>query len=223
MATATLPTTTLPTEWSLADLHRHLGGIPLERIRLYPPPGMAIEADVIAIGDRENRLCELIDGILVEKTVGHFESLLAVIVIHELSKYLDEHDVGLVLAPDGPLRILPRQVRMPDVCFIRWDRLPKPYSPSTPILDAVPNLAIEILSRSNTRQEMQRKLEEYFQAGTQLVWYIDPKTRSAKVFTAVDCCEEMDETGVLDGAAVLPGFALPLRTLFEKADRRGPG
>jgi Uma2 family endonuclease len=217
-----MATTKLPADWTLADLQRHLGGIPLERIRIYPPPGMATEADVIAVGDQEDRLCELIDGILVEKTMGHFESLLAGIVIQHLRNYLDEHDLGFVLAPDGPLRILPRQVRMPDVCFIRWDRLPKPYSPSTPILDAVPNLAIEILSKNNTPQEMQRKLEEYFQAGTELVWYIDPRTRSAKVYTAVDQCEELGETGTLAGAAALPGFSLPLQTLFEKAGRQGP-
>jgi Uma2 family endonuclease len=222
MATATLPTTTLPTEWNLADLHRHLGGIPLERIRLYPPPGMATEADVIAIGDREHRLCELIDGILVEKSMGSYESVLAGILIQHIRMYLDEHNLGFVLIPDGLFRLLPGQIRMPDVSFVRWDRLPSPQDPIPAVLNISPDLAIEVLSTGNTRQEMQRKLEEYFQAGTQLVWYIDPKTRSAKVYAAVDQCEELDETGTLDGAAVLPGFALPLRTLFEKAERRGP-
>ena len=60
----------LPAEWSLADLQEHLGGIPAERIRLFPPPGYATEEDVIQAAECEGRLCELEDGILVEKPMG---------------------------------------------------------------------------------------------------------------------------------------------------------
>ena len=49
-----------------------------------------------------------------------------------------------------------------------------------------PNLAIEVLSASNTTAEMDRKLKEYFEAGAELVWYIDPQTRSATIYTSVD-------------------------------------
>ncbi len=53
-----------PDNWNAADLQKHLGGIPLQRIRLIPPPGCASEDDVIRLHDVEHRLCELLDGIL---------------------------------------------------------------------------------------------------------------------------------------------------------------
>ena len=80
MATVTfpqLPASQLPTDWTLADLQRHFGGIPLQRIRLVPPPGYGTENDVIEIEARENRLCELENGVLVEKPMGWYESLIA--------------------------------------------------------------------------------------------------------------------------------------------------
>ena len=62
---------------TLADLRQRLGGIPLERIWFHPAPGTATEKDVIAAEARENRLCELVDGTLVEKAMGFEESRLA--------------------------------------------------------------------------------------------------------------------------------------------------
>ena len=65
-------------EWTVADLQRRFGPIPFSRIRQNPPPGRATEDDVVWLNDHEDRLCELVDGILVEKTVGLEESWLAV-------------------------------------------------------------------------------------------------------------------------------------------------
>jgi hypothetical protein len=74
MSTAPPLTTT---EWTAADLVRRVGPIPLSRIRTRPDPGTATERDVETIHDRESRLCEWVDGILVEKTVDQFESAVA--------------------------------------------------------------------------------------------------------------------------------------------------
>ena len=215
-APAPLAASVLPADWSLADLVAHLGGIPLERIHLTPPIGTATEQDVIDVQARTDRLCELIDGVLVEKTMGYFESLLAIEISHLIKTYLDSYDLGIVLGADGTLRILPKQVRAPDVCFISWDRFPGRKLPDTPIPDLAPDLAIEVLSPSNTPGEMGRKLRDYFTAGVRLVWYIDPRTRSATVYEAEDQGTELNETGVLSGGAVLPGFELSLQTLFAK-------
>ncbi|HEV3167670.1 MAG TPA: hypothetical protein VGZ22_26940 [Isosphaeraceae bacterium] len=72
-----LTTISTPTFETVADLIEHLGGIPARRVWLRPAPGTATEADVIAIEERENRLCELVDGVLVEKDMGFLESFLA--------------------------------------------------------------------------------------------------------------------------------------------------
>lgn len=206
----------LPADWTLADLQESLGGIPFNRIRVVPPPGMATEDDVIEVDDRTGLACELIDGVLVEKTMGYKESLLAVEVAFLINLFVREHDLGLVLGADGTLRILPHQVRVPDVCFISWSRFPNRKLPDEPIPDLAPDLAIEVLSAGNTEREMQRKLHDYFMAGVRMVWYIDPRDHSAKSYTTEDQCAESDENGILSGGDVLPGFELPLKTLFAK-------
>lgn len=215
---ATLPSTSvLPTDWTLADMLTHLGSIPVERIRLNPPPGMATEKDVLQAKSRINRVCELIDGVLVEKTMGYLESLLAIEIAHLLKLYLQIHDLGIVLGEAGTLKILPNQVRIPDVCFIRWEQFPNRELPGEPIPAVAPDLAVEILSEGNTEGEMQRKLHDYFTAGVRLVWYVDPRTKTAKSYTAEDRCLELGERESLTGGEVLPGFKLPLKDLFAKA------
>ena len=212
------PRIVLPVGWTLADLHGHLGGIPLERIRLYPPPGMATLQDAIDVGDREDRLCELVDGVLVEKPMGTYESLVAVALAHYLHAHLETHPRGIVLGADGALQILPRKMRIPDVSFISWERFPNRQLPRTRVFDVSPDLAVEVLSEGNTPAEMTQKLSEYFQSRVQLVWYIEPKSRSATAYTAADQGIPIGEDGILDGQSVLPGFQLPLRRLFHRAE-----
>jgi Uma2 family endonuclease len=213
---ATVTSSVLPTDWTLADMWTHLGEIPLERIRLYPLPGTATESDVLKAEGHTGRICELIDGVLVEKTMGYQESLLAVEIIHLMRSFLDGHDLGIVLGEAGTLRILPKQVRVPDVCFIAWERFPDRQLPPEPIPSLAPDLAIEVLSKGNTEGEMRRKLHDYFTAGVRLVWYIDPRTRSARSYTSEHESVEIGESQELSGGAVLPGFALSLRELFAR-------
>ncbi len=217
--TIVFPRTVLPVQWSLADVQRHVGGVPAERIRSYPPPGMAKERDVLELHDRDNRLCELVDGVLVEKTMDTYESLLAVALQFALQTYLEKNPIGVVLGEGGPLRILPDRVRIPDVSVILWERFPDRRLPREAVFTVAPDLAIEILSEGNTEDEMQMKLNEYRQAGVRLVWYIDPRRRTAVVYTLGGPSHTFDEDGVLTGADVLPGFSMSLRQLFDRYPR----
>ncbi len=205
-------------EWTVADLLDQLGGIPPERVLLVPAPGTATEKDVIEMDDRGGPLCELIDGTLVEKTVGVYESWLALRVVYFLSSFLERHKQGIVTGPDGFLKLFPNQVRAPDVTFIRYERLADGRVPREPVPELAPSLAVEVLSPSNTRREMQRKLRDYFAAGAELVWYIDPKTQSATTYTSPDQHTEIGIDGVLSGGDVLPGFELSLRQLFTEGE-----
>ncbi len=111
MSVTTSPPELSP-EMSFADMWERLGQVPLERIRMFPAPGTATVEDVERLCDREpKRLCELVDGVLVEKPMGHVESQLAVRLSHLLSGYLDEHDLGIAVGADGPHRIFPEQVQ----------------------------------------------------------------------------------------------------------------
>lgn len=219
---ATVPVPPSPTHDNLAELVEWLGGIPLERIRFHPPPGTATEADVIAAMEApRKRLCELIDGVLVEKAVGFTESVLACQLIHLLMAFVQSRNLGLVTSPDGTVRLWAGRVRIPDVAFTSWDRMPGRRRPPEPIPDLAPDLAVEILSASNTPAEMVRKRADYFAAGVQLVWIIDPVARTLSVFTSPDAVTVLAESDTVDGGSVLPGFALPLRKLFAELDRQG--
>lgn len=182
---ATVTDVSAPAEWiTVADLWERLGQVPLQRIRLIPAPGTATEQDVLNLLDHQDCICELIDGVLVEKAMGYVESVLAMAVGEYIRRFVRKGKLGIVSGPDGTLQILPSQVRIPDVCFISWERFPGGKLPSAPIPAVAPDLAVEVLSKSNSEGEMQRKLHDYFTAGVRLVWYIDPRTRTATVYTA---------------------------------------
>src|SRR5487761_519570 len=77
---------------TVADLLERLGDIPPHRVRMKPYPGTATEKDVIAAeAALDKRLCELVDGTLVEKPMGQYESRLAAVLIHLLETFLDKH------------------------------------------------------------------------------------------------------------------------------------
>jgi len=205
---------------TIADLLKRLGNIPPERVWFRPLPGTATEQDVIEIEGRENRLCELVDGVLVEKTVGYYESRVAMLIGHFIELFLMRHDLGIVLGPDGTLRLTPGLVRIPDVSFLSWNKFPNRELPAEPIPDLVPDLAVEVLSEGNTAEEMRRKLREYFKVGVRLVWLIDPATRTAEVYTSPRKKTAISAAESLDGGTVLPGFRLSLLELFKRAGRR---
>lgn len=206
----------------MADLQDYLGGIPARRILLNPTPGTATEADALRLDDHEDRLCELIDGILVEKDMSTYESIVATMLSYILNVYLDAHPIGIVTGEGGQLRLRAKQIRIPDVAFLRWDRFPGGKLPRQAVYNVVPDLAVEILSAGNTSQEMQTKLHDDFDAGVRLVWYIDPTARTATQYTSPDDATTIDADGVLDGRDVLPGFTLRLGDLLAKAERQAP-
>ncbi|HTI50458.1 MAG TPA: Uma2 family endonuclease [Planctomycetaceae bacterium] len=207
-------------EMTMADLLERLGGVSPSRVRMVPSPGCATEQDVIDIEVHENRLFELVDGILVEKGMGFLESFLAVTLATILNHFVASRNLGLVTGADGMVRLFPGQVRIPDVAYISWSRIPGGRVPRAPIPPIAPDLAIEVLSDSNTAREMARKRADYFRSGVALVWEIDPVARSVAVYTAPDACCVLGETDTLDGGSVLPGFSLPLRDLFGALDRQ---
>lgn len=202
---------------TVADLINRLA-VPAERILLSPPPGTATEQDLL----QSPRLCELVDGILVEKAMGFYESRLAAALIYFLEHYLTTHPLGFVLDGSGMCRVDPSQVRLPDVSFYSWDHFPGKLLPADEqILNLVPDLAVEVLSPGNTVAEMERKRKEYFAGGTKLYWEADPATRTVSVYTSFKRHKVVDESGTLTGGAVLPGFELSVREWFEKAGKRG--
>jgi Uma2 family endonuclease len=222
MTVATAPPPRSSSVETVAELLEQLGGIPPERIRMCPVPGTATEQDAEEAESRTGRICELIDGVLVEKAMGTYESAVAIALSFFLKMFLQDHRLGVLLGPDGLLRIQPRQIRVPDVSFISWERLGSRRLSDHPILPVAPDLAVEVLSAGNTAAELDRKLQEYFASDVRLVWYIDPETRTAKSYTGVEQCDVIAADGNLRGEPVLPGFELSLRRLFAEAEGTDP-
>ena len=204
---------------TLADLLESLGGVSPARIRFSPAPGTATEADVVAVERSENKLCELVDGVLVEKVMGYRESILAGVLIGALRAFVAPRELGLVSAPDGMMRLFPGMVRIPDVAYVSWARVPDGRVPDDPVPDLVPDLAVEVLREGNTVAEIERKLREYFAAGVRLVWLVDADRRVVRVHTAPAQVRLLGASDTLVGGDVLPGFTLRLSELFAELDR----
>jgi Uma2 family endonuclease len=202
---------------TINDLAELFGSMPAWRIRSVPAPGTATEDDVIEIAEHEDRLCELVEGVLVEKTVGYDESCLTVDLASMIHSFVKAHKLGRVSGPDGMMRLLPGLVRIPDVAFVSWKRYSQRRG-SRKMPQLVPDLAVEVLSEDNTPKEMSRKLDDYFDAGVRLVWFVDPRKRSVKVFTGKKSSKELRESETLTGGRVLPGFSVPLTELFADVE-----
>jgi Uma2 family endonuclease len=215
-----VPTFVRDAELTVADLSQLFGPMPDRRIVRNPPPGTATERDVLAIHARDKRLCELVDGILVEKSMGYEESLIAVEIIRFLANFVAERKLGYVTGEGGMVKLAKGLVRIPDVAFVATKQLPGGKPPRRPIPNLSPNLAVEVLSKSNTAEEMERKLDDYFEAGVELVWFVNPRARTVEVFTAPDTSTLLKAGQTLTGGAVVPGFKLRLRDLFAVLDGR---
>lgn len=200
---------------TLADRLAELGDIPPERIILAPHPGPATKDDVVALCNAtDKRLCELIEGVLVEKAKGIPESALALILSHELLTFVMAHKLGFVFGADGPIRFLTERIRMPDISVILRERLPNGRLPNEQVLSFAPNLAVEVLSPGNTVKEMLQKREDYFAAGVTTVWEVTLPDQAIRVYSGVHEFVTLGIGDVLTGEPVLPGFQLPVKKLF---------
>ncbi len=202
---------------SLGDLLASLGNISPNRVRMKPAPGTATERDVVRLREKTRRIYELVDGTLVEKAMGFKESFIAMLLVKHLHLWNDRNgDLGMILGPDGTVKMMRKLVRAPDVAFTNWNRVPDRTVPTEAVPNLAPDLAVEVLSEGNTREEMERKLKEYFLSDVTLVWYIDTRKRVVQVYTSPDNLTELTENDTLDGGTVLPGFTLAVATLFDK-------
>jgi Uma2 family endonuclease len=202
--------------WTAVDLAERFGPVRLDRIRTSPAPGLATEDDLFQINDHEECHCELVDGVLIEKTGTMYEALVATNIAIELLNFAEPRQLGIVLGAGGPRRLPSGRVCIPDASFFRMSRFPTRRFPRDRALPFAPDLAVEVLSKGNTDKEMTEKLHDYFNAGTRLVWYVDPQQRHVQVFTSPTSSRIVTQDQMLGGGDVLPGFELSLKELFAE-------
>lgn len=227
MSIAELPTIQSTAISTFAEIVRELGDVPLDRILAIPAPGTATEKDLLYYLDEFNLGCELVDGVLVVKAMGFQESVLGSILSHWINTYLDKNPLGACGGEHGICKLIPGLVRAPDVSFISRGRLAQ--ESDLTFAPGAPELCVEVLSKSNTRREVERKIKEYFRYGCQLVWVFDIRKQLAQVYRSPADVSTLGPADELSGADVLPGFRFVLGDLFAALQQRmgtkteGPG
>ena len=207
--------TTIPQRPTIsAELHRAIGEVPLERIRMVPFPGTATEDDYLELVNQDIA-CELVNGVIVEKPMAYPESLIAAYVIIMIGQHVLTHQLGVLSGERGSIRFAAGAMREPDLTFTAWSRFSNSQVPRDAISKIVPNLCVEVLSPSNTRLEMVLKRELYFKTNVELVWMIDPDSETIDVYTSESKFTTLTTHDTLDGGTVLPGFSIAVRDIFH--------
>ena len=160
---------------------------------------------------------ELVRGELrVTPPAGGPHGTVATNLVVMLATHVRAHQLGRAFG-DGTgyeLLRLPRTVRVPDASFVRRDRLPaEGIGPG--LLKLAPDLAIEVLSPSETASDLEEKLDDYLIAGTPLVWVVDPARRTVMIVAADAPVRWLREGDTLDGGSVVPKFACAVSDIFE--------
>jgi Uma2 family endonuclease len=168
----------------------------------------------------DDELYEVIDGKRVRTPPM---AAIAVWTAFELARHLGNFAVASIgRAVTEMLFHLPAPIdrdRRPDVAFVSYQRWAKNRSvPSTGnAWDVVPNVATEVVSPTDSIDELEQKIAEYFRAGVQLVWVVHPTRSKIHVYESPTQITVLSRGEVLDGGAVVPGFKLPLAELFTEA------
>jgi Uma2 family endonuclease len=172
---------------------------------------------IVLVGDDE--LYEIINGQRVRTPpMGVF----AVWTAFELARHLGNFTVAnlgrtvteALFHLSAPINC----ARRPDVAFVSYERWAKnrPMPATDNAWDVVPNLVAEVVSPTDSVEELEQKIAEYFRAGVQLVWVVHPTRSKIHVYQSPTQINVLSRDGVLDGGAVVPGFQLPLTELFSE-------
>jgi len=185
--------------------------IPAESMTPVPP------STALAQTIPDDMLYEVVDGQVLEKNMGSRENEIATILGGYLFQFARANRLGRALV-EFVFRIIVEEnmQRRPDVAFVshaRW-----PYNrrvPDVPVWDMVPDLAIEVISPSNSASAVHRKVHDYFKAGVTRVWVVYPEQAEVYIYSSPKQIEVVGVGQELDGGDLLPGFRLPVAILFE--------
>jgi Uma2 family endonuclease len=204
---------------TLADFMHWLGDVPADRILLRPVPGMGNASDVLRLERQENRLCELVCGVAVEKRLGYKEMSVAAVLLGALKEHVEAKQLGVVTGPEGFYRLSEHLVRIPSVAFCAEGTFRGDIAPGEAAAGTVPQLVAEV-TEGSTSMELQRRIEDYFANGVKLVWVIDLDSRAATVYTSPKKFKTVPARGTLESGRLLGGFKLQLAKLFDHFGKR---
>lgn len=176
------------------------------------PAQTLVSADDLLLMPDDGWRYELVRGKLIRMSpTSSQSSLVSRRIGSEVDLFVRQNRLGLCGDADWGFRLAsdPDIVRAPDIAFVRAERIPPEGIPAG-FWPGAPDLAIEVVSPSDRFADVLEKVQAYLDAGTRLVWVVDPAARKAIVFRSEQSPEVVEADGVLSGEEVLPGFTLRL-------------
>jgi Uma2 family endonuclease len=146
---------------------------------------------------------------------GHVHGRLAATLTASLVRYVTANQLGAVYAAETGfiLRRNPDTVRAPDVAFIRQQRVQE-VGDVAGYWPGAPDLAIEVVSPSDSYAEVEEKVFEWLEAGTLMVLVVNPRRRSVTVYRSLADIIVLTQNDALDGGDVVPGWTMPVKDIF---------
>lgn len=172
-------------------------------------------ADELLRASLSDRRAELIRGVLVvREPAGARHGRVAAELARLIGTHVHDHALGVVYGAETGFTLTrePDTVRAPDVAFVQLERVP----PADPVgfLQLAPDLVVEVLSPGDRPGETLAKVGDWLEAGTRLIWVVDPDRRRARVYRADGTESMLGDRDELSGEGVLPGFALILESIL---------
>lgn len=167
--------------------------------------------------ENADRRFELIEGVIQEVPPSSPKNtVLAVWIAYLLVRYAAPENLGYVSGADGGYKVGSNTTLVPDVGFVTRTRVP---DLSGSIFTVAPDLAVEVISPSETERKILTKAQNYLRLGTKLVWAVYPEEKVVDVYRPADNegvnVQTVDIHGTLDGGDVLPGFTLAVSEIFK--------
>jgi Uma2 family endonuclease len=158
---------------------------------------------------------ELLDGRLIMGPVHANHGVICVRMAALLFSFVQRHRLGEVFDSSTGFRLSDKLLLSPDLAFVSKARLKKIFVAPDKFLYGAPDLGVEVFSPSDRMREIHRKLDRYFEHGTQMVWLVNWKVEQVHIYRP-DSIEALTRSkDILTGAEVLPGFKCPLRRIFQ--------
>ena len=179
--------------------------------------GMRMTIDEFLVAELPEGKSELVRGeVRLTPPPGAPHGKAVANLIFALTAYVREQRLGEVFGDSVGYELIqfPHTVRVPDGSFVRADRIPSDgVQPG--LFKFPPDLAIEVISPSETASSLEEKIRDYATSGTRLVWIVDPMRRTILTISDDTPVSWLAEGDALSGGTVIPGFSCPVAEVFE--------
>jgi len=154
---------------------------------------------------------ELISGKIVRVVSNSKSSNLGLLIGSFVTIFVHQHDLGHTTGADGGYEVGDERY-IPDMGFISKARMPQ--LEETAYLSKAPDLAVEIISPTDSSRQITIKVGNYLAAQT-TVWVVYPEDEEIEIYAPNQPVMKLTKDDELDGGTILPGFKLPLKTIFK--------